>query len=420
MEESNICSPLDGCARTQLLPGLLSVLLICSIPFLLPHAADADCPTCSTHEFHGTVSNNGKVAGAGYVVTAVVNGQELAAATTDAGGKWGASQTFTVSSPAGSLIDFYVNGVLAGSGASCIATNELNLAVYGAPPPSGSATSSDSPVTAEDTPSVPGTADSQHSVSPRPSTGPSSTLTFFIGPQPSATHTSPFAIVIPCSLPGQQDNLTLSSGVLSSPEELDSAGGAIELDFTANTTTNLVAGQQLTVEPTASAPSAPVGSEIIAAYSLQPENSTFTPPLTLKLKYDRDKLPAGVEEGNLYIAQLTQPGEWTALPSSIDMGSNKVSVEISHFSIYGLMGRLTPPSSIITPSVNDPEAVPPPVQPPIAETIPAGNGNPAAPAGPTSATQTSIMNIFAPGILVTGAIIVIVLFLAIIRKRARY
>ena len=194
MDESNICSPLDGCARTQLLPVLLSVLLICSILFGLPHAAGADCPTCSTHEFHGTVSNNGKVAGAGYVVTAVVNGQEMASATTDARGKWGASQTFTVASPAGSLIDFYVNGVLAGSGASCIATNELNLAVYGAPPPSGSTTSAASPATTGDTSAVSGTSDSQPSLSPTPSNGPSSTLTFFIGPQPPTTHASPFVI----------------------------------------------------------------------------------------------------------------------------------------------------------------------------------------------------------------------------------
>ncbi|MCX5636962.1 MAG: hypothetical protein NTX52_04620, partial [Planctomycetota bacterium] len=76
--------------------------------------------------------------------------------------------------------------------------------------------------------------------------------------------------------------------MLSSPEELDSAGGDIELDFAANTATNLIAGQQLTVELAASAPVAPAGSEIVAAYSFEPENSTFTPPITLKLKYDRD------------------------------------------------------------------------------------------------------------------------------------
>ena len=415
MEDPNICSTLDGCARTRVPPVLLSILLICSVPFFLPYAAGADCPSCSTHEFHGTVSNNGKVAGAGYVVTAVVNGQEMAAATTDASGKWGASQTFTVASPPGSLIDFYVNGVLAGSGASCIATNELNLAVYGAPPPSGSTTSAASPATTGNTPSVPGTADSQPPLSPTPSNGPSSTLTFFIGPQPPTKNTSPFVIVIPCSLPGQQDNLTLSSGVLSSPAELAGAGGAIELDFTANTTTNLVAGQQLTIEPALSAPAAPAGSETVIAYRLEPENSTFTPPLTLKLKYDRDKLPAGMKEANLYIAQLTQPGEWTAMPSSIDTGSNKVSVQISHFSIYGLMGSLTAASPVTTPSARDLEAAPPPVHPPISETIPREGGNP-----PAAAEQTSAMDVLVMGILVAGGIMVIILFLVIIRKRARY
>lgn len=203
--------------------------------------------------------------------------------------------------------------------------------------------------------------------------------------------------------------------MLSSPAELAGAGGAIELDFTANTTTNLVAGQQLTIEPALSAPAAPAGSETVIAYRLEPENSTFTPPLTLKLKYDRDKLPAGMKEANLYIAQLTQPGEWTAMPSSIDTGSNKVSVQISHFSIYGLMGSLTAASPVTTPSARDLEAAPPPVHPPISETIPREGGNP-----PAAAEQTSAMDVLVMGILVAGGIMVIILFLVIIRKRARY
>ncbi len=270
------------------LPVLLSVLLICSVPFFFPRAAVADCPSCSTHEFYGTASNNGKVVGAGYVVTAVVNGQEMATATTDAQGKWGISQPFRVTSPAGSLIEFYVNGVLAGSGASCIQTNELNLAVYGAPPPSDSTSSVALPQTTGADSSASGTAGSQPSSSSTPSSAPSSssTLTFFIGPQSPTSHASPAAVDIKCSLPGQQDNLTLNNGVLSSPEELDSAGDDIELDFPANVTTNLVAGQQVIVEPASTVPAAPAGSEVIAAYSFKPENTTFTPPITLKLRSD--------------------------------------------------------------------------------------------------------------------------------------
>ncbi len=390
------------------LPVLLSVLFICSVPFFLPRAAAADCPSCTTHEFHGTVSNNGKVVGAGYVVTAVVNGQEMAAATTDMQGKWGASQPFTVTSPAGSLIDFYVNGVLVGSGASCIPTNELNLAASGAPPTPDSTTSVAS-----------GTEGSQPSLSPAPPGTQSSscTLTFFNGPQPS---TSPATAVIKCSLPGQQGNLILNNGVLSSPRELASAGGAIELDLAANTTTNLIASQQLSIEPAASAPAAPAGSEIVAAYSFEPGNSTFTPPLTLKLKYDVAKLPADVEETSLYIAQLGQSGDWMALPSTIDRGSNKVSVQISHFSVYGLLGRLTPVSSASIPPAQDPEGVPPPVHAPTAETIQQDGGTSPSPAGAGTATQTSGMDILALGVLITGGIIVILLLLAIIRKRRSF
>ena len=249
----------------------------------------------------------------------------MASATTDPQGRWGNTEPFTVASSAGSLIEFYVNGVLAGSAASCIETNELNISVYGVPPPSGSTPSTASPETAASSP-VTTTAASQPALSSAPPDGSasSSTLIFYIGPQPANTRTSPAATTVECSLPGTHDSITLSSGMLSSAKELASTSGDVELDLAANTTTSLAAGQQLKVEPLTSLPTAPDGSGIIGAYSFGPENSTFSPPLTLKLKYDRDKLPAGMDETSLYIAQLDQTGKWAALPSSVDSSSHKV------------------------------------------------------------------------------------------------
>jgi hypothetical protein len=407
---------------TRAFAALILFLLFCSAPFFSPCAARSDGPSCGSHEFYGTVSNNGKVVGAGYIVTAVVNGQEVASATTDAQGRWGNAQPFAVASTAGSLIEFYINGVLAGSAASCIETNQLNIAVYGVPPPSGSAASTASSATAS-TSSVSATAVSQPALSSAPSNAPASSSTpiFYIGPQPASTHASPATIAVDCSLPGQRDSLTLSNGTLASAKELVSAGSAIELDFAANTTTSLTSAQQLKVEPLVSQPTAPDGSQIIAVYSFEPENSTFNPPVTLKLKYDRDKLPAGMDETSLYIAQLEQPGKWIALTSSVDKSSNTVSTQLSHFSVYGLIGRLTPVSSAVTPTANNSQSVPAPVNPANAETIPQREGTSPAPA---SAGQTSSqmpgMDIMAPGILIAGGILIIILLLAIIRRRPDY
>jgi hypothetical protein len=208
--------------------------------------------------------------------------------------------------------------------------------------------------------------------------------------------------------------------VLSSPEELDSAGGAIELDFAANTATNLIAGQQLIVEPATSVSAAPAGSEIVAAYSFEPENVTFSPPITLKLRYDRDKIPAGMEESSLYIAQLAQPGEWVALPSSVDRDDNIVSADISHFSIYGLLGSLPPSSSVITPPAHDSEVLSTPEISPIIETSPPEEGTSPTPDGAGTATQESGMDLPVLGVLIAGGIMTILVFLAIIRKRHNY
>ncbi len=407
---------------TRALAALILLLLFCSAPFFSPYAARADGPSCASHQFYGTVSNNGKIVGAGYIVTAVVNGQQMASATTDAQGKWGNTQSFSVTTQAGSLIEFYVNGVLAGSAASCIETNELNIAVYGVPPPSGSAASTASSETAA-TSSASATAVSQPALSSAPSNSPASpsTLTFYIGPQTAATHTSPATIAVYCTLPGQQDSLTLSNGTLTSAKELVSAGSAIELDFAANTTTSLTSGQQLKIEPLSSQPAAPDGSGIIEVYSFEPENSTFSPPVTLKLKYDQDKLPAGMDETSLYIAQLEQTGKWIALTSSVDKSSNTVSTQLSHFSVYGLIGRLTPISSVVTPPINDSQSIPAPVNPPNAETSPQGEGTSPTPASSgQSALQMPGMDVVAQGILIAGGILIIIVLLAIIRRRPDY
>jgi hypothetical protein len=402
-------------------PVLLSILFICSIPPLLPIAAEADGPSCATHEFHGTVSNAGKVVGAGYVVTAMVNGQEMASATTDTQGRWGNSQPFTVATNPGSLIEFYINGHLVGSAASCIATNELNLSAAGASPARGSTNQVATDTTAASSTST-ATGASQPPLISTPSDAPSSqsTLTFLIGPQSSAARTSWTGVVIECSLLGQQDSLMVSNAVLTAPKELDGPGGSIEMDFVAGTAMSLLATQHLTAETAPSAPAPSAGSALVSAYSLEPDSCTLVPPVTLRLKYDRGQLPTQIRENGLYIAQLTQAGQWIALPSSIDKDSQKVSAQISHFSTYGLIGALTPESEVVTPQTPDPRTTASPINHATADSVPQDKEGRQPPAVGGMPTQISGMEILVFGILIAGSIAIVILFLAILRKRQRY
>jgi uncharacterized repeat protein (TIGR01451 family) len=123
----------------------------------------ASGPAGITHQFYGTVTGSGGLVGAGYTVTAIVDGQQVASTTTDSHGQWGYSPLFVVTAPSSSSIEFYVNGVLAGTAAGCISTNRLDL-IYNAPvKPSSSANT----VTAVE--------------------GGGGTITFYIGPQPTGS-----------------------------------------------------------------------------------------------------------------------------------------------------------------------------------------------------------------------------------------
>jgi hypothetical protein len=149
-------------ARKVALSAIFAVLLLPCFAFNVQAAS----PSGVTHQFYGTVTGSGGLMGAGYNVTATVDGQQVASTTTDLQGQWGYSPLFVVTAPSSSTVEFYVNGVLSGTAAGCISTNRLDL-VYNAPvKPSGSA----------------GTA-----AAVTGSVASGGTTTFFIGDQPTGT-----------------------------------------------------------------------------------------------------------------------------------------------------------------------------------------------------------------------------------------
>jgi hypothetical protein len=95
-----------------------------------------------------------------------------------------------------------------------------------------------------------------------------------------------------------------------------------------------------------------------------------------------------MSEEDLYIAYWNGAA-WIPLKITVDPAAHKISVEIDHFSIFGLLGRVTlptpPPGSINTPGQTNPALTPAPVQttPPAsipAEAAPAASPEPTPPA----------------------------------------
>ncbi|MEE8372897.1 MAG: hypothetical protein V3R87_04240 [Dehalococcoidia bacterium] len=75
------------------------------------------------------------------------------------------------------------------------------------------------------------------------------------------------------------------------------------------------------------------------AYDLLPNGAIFNPPVPLEMAYDADSLPEDVEEEKLLIASYDVVlGEWELLDSQARTNSETVSAQISHFTIFAILG----------------------------------------------------------------------------------
>jgi len=70
-------------------------------------------------------------------------------------------------------------------------------------------------------------------------------------------------------------------------------------------------------------------------YDVAPSGATFDPPITLTLEYDKDSLPAGIDDDELAVAWYDDDaGAWTPLASDVDGDNGVVTAEVSHFSEF--------------------------------------------------------------------------------------
>ena len=87
---------------------------------------------------------------------------------------------------------------------------------------------------------------------------------------------------------------------------------------------------------------------VCLAYGLTPADVIFDPPIRLLFKYDIEEVSEGVSEKNLFLALWDEDNqEWIEMESIIDLETDTISIEISHFSIYTVMARTSPASFTI-------------------------------------------------------------------------
>jgi len=140
-----------------------------------------------------------------------------------------------------------------------------------------------------------------------------------------------------------QTNVTLDSqGVSQTAGQIATTDGNLSFNVAAGTQMLDAQGQPLTEIlvsiPTSVPPPPPQGS-IVAFYDFSPAGATFTPPMTLTLKYDPATLLSGVSPDALYIAYW-DGSQWQKLTSTVDTATDTVTALVPHFTDFGVIGQV--------------------------------------------------------------------------------
>jgi len=222
----------------------------------------------------------------------------------------------------------------------------------------------------------------------------------------TTTTTTAASTTVSANILGTASSFSISGVKVPRAVSLSSSDGKMGISFADNTTLSLPAGgRQITAMQLATMPAPPAGSEVIEAYAFGPDNTTFSPAATVTIKYDPAVLPADVEESNLYLA-LLENSEWTEVTSTVDTKAGTVTAQVSHFSIYALLGRVT--AAPVAPAASAAPEVPTPTPAPTTSTPTTTAGN-EAPSG---------MSLLILVIIGAGGLLVIVLAVVrVMRKR---
>ena len=135
-----------------------------------------------------------------------------------------------------------------------------------------------------------------------------------------------------------------SKGIIQSAACFTTEDGRLSLKITEKTRLLNKNGDPLSIMSAETAPTRvdlPDNAIPILVYNLEPEGAYFNTALKLSMNYSAEKLPADILEEELYLAHFDGK-QWQILESKLDIQSKTIFAEITRFSVYALMGKLTP------------------------------------------------------------------------------
>ena len=183
------------------------------------------------------------------------------------------------------------------------------------------------------------------------------------GPTPTSTAV-PTPPPIPTASPIDISGSVSGNGTVTQPIVYNVLGGQAVLNIAQGTIALTATGgplQSISVtEVCFGYPPAPAGAYIIGCvYDYKPTGATFSPPITLTLKYDPGRLPAGVDASKLVIAFYnTATSKWEVVSGSVvDTVKHTITVQISHFTMFAVYAAA--PAVTPTPTVGPTPTVAP-------------------------------------------------------------
>ncbi len=150
-----------------------------------------------------------------------------------------------------------------------------------------------------------------------------------------------------------------SPGIISVSESVNSSGkfteevtgksedGKVKITIPKNTVGKNQNGQPLhtiTIKEKKSPPDPPTDTNIIGlVYDLEPDGSTFDPPIYVTLSYKQSQIPDGVAEENMVLAIWDKTkGEWEILPCTVNPTSNTITADVAHFCEFTIIAYTRP------------------------------------------------------------------------------
>lgn len=195
---------------------------------------------------------------------------------------------------------------------------------------------------------------------PTPAPTPAPTATPVSTPQPTPVPT-PLPTPLPTPVVTDISNVVSDEGIVLEKIQLSTTDNKATLEISAGTLALTEEGQPLEyieTVPVAAPPKPPKANIIGLAYDFKPNGATFTPPLTMTIKYDPISIPSGVAETDLVIAYFdTETNQWVELDCVVDTINNTITAQVKHLTLFAVLAPAPTPTPTPTPTATP---VPPP------------------------------------------------------------